>query len=549
MQSSKRILLYSICISVLASCSSIQLQEGLTTERQRPKFLTYEPKILEESTDPNDHKIRKKNKSKATIAVYHAELLAYEMPQRQREFILEELYRSLTKEGYVIHEIPQDWKLGDDTYKKFIREKDIDGILSTRYTPKDNTIQLQVQLSDSVHLKDYGSVNYIWSLDNSNTDKMQKWEIQKNSQGLSLLESIPSNYPKTVQQPTSSDWKDLIDKSIYGTIQVFSSSSDTKVVLDGKSIGTTPIRKLSIVNGPHVIVYSKPGVENKSIYIHVRAGEDRNFYQEWEDDISTSTLKVTSIPQGLNVIFDGTLRGETNQYLSEIAPGDFEIQFTRNWEGEEIVFSEGSLSLDPREKKSITLPYFVEDAVQPQQAEFWTPSGRNGFNPSFKPLLNFKSTSSRLIPGDYGYYSAYFFNDRLEIAGSFMNPNSDPNAKINFVVEIGEDVFVYEVQNKLVSFYHFSGKTATTTSLGVWVFKKEDPELGRPFAISTNIEKGLVQFDLGNRQIYETPLPPKPLWRVGILTRGEAFYKGAPISKLKIVYNDLVKLQTKWDKK
>lgn len=540
-------ILFFLLLSLFYSCSTIQVQEGYATERQKPNFLRYEPKIQEDVSDQNDHRVRKKNKTKPTLAISSADFPKENFDSRIRDFLLEEVKYSLAKEGYTFIPLPEE--IQADKISEWSRSKDVDVILKLQPSQEESEIKMIVPVIDSVNQKEYGSVNFSWTLGSATSEKSDKWEILKTGNILSALPESKGSYPKVNLKPSSSEWAGIFEQSVQGTVQFFSSSSDTVVSLDGKSIGNTPITKLPILNGPHSVQFSKPGVEPKKIYIHIRAGEERNFYQEWEDDISTASLRIGSVPQGLNVIFDGELKGQSNQYLSEIAPGDFEIQYTREWEGDQIVFAEGSVSLNPREKKVVTLPYFADDLLSPNRSEFWTTAGRKGFDPSFKPLLQFSSSTSRLVPGDYGFYSGYFFTDNLEIEGSFINPSDDKKGKVSFVVEIGSESFAYEVNDREVSFFHFSGKNSKAKSIAVWTFKKDDPEKERPFEIETNLEKGIVYWYLGNRKIYESKFTGKPLWRIGILTRGEAFYKGSPLSKLKITYPDLVKFQSKWDKK
>ncbi|MCG9876493.1 MAG: PEGA domain-containing protein [Leptospiraceae bacterium] len=544
-------ILYLLIVSFSYSCSTIQLQEGLATERQRPAFLRYEPKIQEELTDLTDHRIRKKNKSKATLAISTLGLTKENFDPRIRNFLLEELKRSLAKDGFTSFLLPEELETNSDKQNLFawLRSKDVDVILKPKATQEESEIKMNVPVLDSVNQKQYGSVDFAWNIGGGNSEPSLKWEIQKTGDRLSTLSPSSATYPKVTTQASNGEWTGIFDLSVKGTVQFYSSSSDTVLTLDGKAIGNTPITKLAILNGPHSVQFSKPGVEPKKLYIHVRAGEERNFYQEWEDDISTASLRIGSVPQGLNVIFDGEMKGQTNQYLSEIAPGDFSIQYTREWEGEEMVFSEGSISLNPRDKKVVTLPYFADDLLTHTRSEFWTTVGRTGFNPGFKPFLLFSSTTSRLVPGDYGYYSGYFFTDNLEIEGSFVNPNENAKGKVSFLVEIGEDAYTYEVNDREVSFYHFNGKSSRSKSIAVWTFKKDDPEKERPFAIETDLAKGMVYWYLGNRKIYESKFTGRPLWRLAILTRGEAFYNGSPLSKLKITYPDLVKFQSKWDKK
>lgn len=540
-----------LIVSFSYSCSTIQLQEGFATERQRPAFLRYEPKIQEELTDLTDHRIRKKNKSKATLAISTLGLPKENFDPRIRNFLLEELKRSLARDGFSSFLLPEELETNTKKQNLFewMRSKDVDVILKPKAAQEGSEIKMNVPVLDSVNQKQYGSVDFAWNIGKGDSDPSLKWEIQKTGARLSALSPSSSTYPKVTLQASNGEWTGIFDLSVKGIVQFYSSSSDTVLTLDGKTIGNTPITKLAILNGPHSVQFSKPGVEPKKLYIHVRAGEERNFYQEWEDDISTASLRIGSVPQGLNVIFDGEMKGQTNQYLSEIAPGDFSIQYTREWEGEEMVFSEGSISLNPRDKKVVTLPYFADDLLTHTKSEFWTTVGRTGFNPGFKPILLFSSTTSRLVPGDYGYYSGYFFTDNLEIEGSFVNPNENAKGKVSFLVEIGEDAYTYEVNDREVSFYHFDSKSSRSKSIAVWTFKKDDPEKERPFAIETDLAKGMVYWYLGNRKIYESKFTGRPLWRLAILTQGEAFYNGSPLSKLKITYPDLVKFQSKWDKK
>lgn len=535
-------------IFTFLQCSTIQLQEGITFTRDTPEYIPFVADKPKQEVDANDHKLRKRNKFKpdATI-LFDKESFDSFLTEKESSFFKNAILRQAAEQSFNLKQPPSKELISSNDLKEFFKKNDVDFYLVI-HTSQENPTRFTAIAKDSVNDSVLGELAFEWKLEND-ADPSSVYIWKNNSRPKSLNVSS-SPIPRLVYQPSKEDWKRISDDSIEGIINIFSSSTDTIVLLDGKSIGEAPIRSLRLLNGPHRVQFKKPGVEPRTEFFQIRSGDSKTIYHEWEDDLNSSSLQVFSFPQGLNVWVDGEKKGVTNQYMNEVVPGAYSIELSKefllpNGATEELLYSEAKVKLDAKDSKAIALPYYMDNALQPVYSEFWKPSGRKGFSPITKPALGFESDRSHLVPGDYGYYSSYIFPDYLEIEGVLPVFTPSQESRVGFLFYMGEVGFLLENRGDSIGLFKIEKGVSSHKSLAVWKFKDSiDPE-ERIFMIRTKPEDKKLQIRLGNREVLETDLRMDVLWRMGILTRGEAFYKGAPLGKLKILYPDMADLEKK----
>lgn len=539
----------------IGNCSTIQLQEGEVWQRTSPEWVAYVAEVAQPKTDPLDHKLRKRNKSRPDITVlFDKQSWDDSLTPDAIDFFQNEILR-LARENKVSTKQPDvDKPISLPKDRNFFREEDVDAYLVVSPISGKN-LKFQCVLKDSVNDKTYGEFFLEWRFrEDEGVDSSRPpviWNSVTKQQYVPQLGGHPVRIPELTYQPSPSEWNSVLARSLQGKIHVFSSSTDTKILLNGVEIGDAPLRDYPITNGPHRIQLAKPGVEPISKFIQVRAGETLTLHHIWEEDWSTGNLQVTSYPPGLDLWVDGEKKGPTQQYLNEIIPGEYVLELSKEFlsaqgDREDILYSESRFSIPAKSSRSISLPYHVENILEPEYGDFWEPTGRSGYLPSYKPLLGFQSKTSRLVPGDYGFTSAYLFPDTVEVDGVFEVRDSG-NAHSGFYLNLGYMGFLLERRGDMIGLFRFSDVEKTGRSLGVWKFREGTKPEEQKFVFRTQLheKEPKIVVRLGNREIHTEKWESRQPLQLAILTRGEAFFRGIPFRNLKITYSDIWAMEKK----
>ncbi|MCC5813654.1 MAG: hypothetical protein JJT78_02785 [Leptospira sp.] len=547
---------------LLSQCATIQKLEEVSHTRSNPKYEKFQEEIPAPEQDPNDHKIRKKNKTVPDVVLVAIQKDWVGYSQSDRLFYQNEILRRLLSFGIRIHN--KELLLVEDvlTLRPLMKKKDIDAYILIQPVGKDSDSgdaklrdskspsKFNITIHDSVNNLVYENLTAEWKSQlPEESNSLIFWNHDK---GIQLVPPIQNSIKELVYFPEAQDWKKGLDKSIHGSLNLYASSADTTVKINGVIVGEVPIQNYSVVNGPNKVEFSKPGLEPKIRYLQIRAGIDKSVIHEWDDDRTTSSLVVQSFPQGLDVWIDSERKGKTHQYMSEIIPGDYRIRLSKSFPQDrgvvqEFLFAEGVVKLRPQTLESVALPYWVEEALHPNQVELWRPVGKRGFVPGVNPKLSF-GKKTKLLPGDYGYLSSYFYLDELVVQGTF--PDAIPvNQSIAIAFKSPNRTFLLEAKGEEISFYELKSGMKQARSLGVWKFKEKIKPEERIFRFETHPKKKEIRFRLGNREIYKTEFLESGFAQIGLITRGESFFQGMPLRDLKIFYPDMIELEKKKENK
>ena len=104
-----------------------------------------------------------------------------------------------------------------------------------------------------------------------------------------------------------------------GTVEFFVDPQGAAVEMDGRSVGSTPIRVTDLQEGEHRWNVSAPNHETHEGRFQFRAGQNVLIVGELES--STGLFEVTSRPSGAQVFLDGELVGDTPLQLEDVEPG------------------------------------------------------------------------------------------------------------------------------------------------------------------------------------------------------------------------------------
>jgi hypothetical protein len=117
---------------------------------------------------------------------------------------------------------------------------------------------------------------------------------------------------------------------LLGTLQVSSTPSGAKLVLDNVNKGTTPVTVQNILAGSHTISLSKDGYDDYTADIVIAGGKITTVSVPLASIAAADngTLFVNSTPKGATVIIDDIVAGSTPATFKNITPGDHIVTLT-----------------------------------------------------------------------------------------------------------------------------------------------------------------------------------------------------------------------------
>jgi len=116
----------------------------------------------------------------------------------------------------------------------------------------------------------------------------------------------------------------VVAASAMGTLRVDTSPAGLQVFVDGIEHGRTPAR-LSVPAGPHILEVRGHGAPHVTP-IKVLSGADISQHLEFANIPDTGQLRVETDPAGATVIVDGLSRGTTPLTVTNLTPGDRQIE-------------------------------------------------------------------------------------------------------------------------------------------------------------------------------------------------------------------------------
>ncbi len=111
----------------------------------------------------------------------------------------------------------------------------------------------------------------------------------------------------------------VVREATVGSLQVNSEPAGVPVTLDGRSVGTTPLRLGSVAVGRHTVALTAPGGETRSFQVNIEAGQ-RNVVEATLPVAAaprSGTLSIVVKPWG-SIYVDGTLRARDTDLRYEV---------------------------------------------------------------------------------------------------------------------------------------------------------------------------------------------------------------------------------------
>lgn len=541
---------YCILISFFISiqCASIQKLENI--QYKRPTPVIREVKFGWTGTVENvdDYKLRIKNKIQPDIGILFPEENWNPIPEKDKGFIQQEIYAKLLKiSGVRFHWLKKE----PDFHEKKL--KDLDGILvfqwKERENSSDNSIEaiLKDPILDKVYFQDWIFVHFPPTKDEQRI-------VYLNQSNL-ILPPIGKPSPELDSNFPGNQWKDAILQTVHGSLSIYASSLDTTVYINGNLVGEVPIQDYSIPNGIQVLEFHRPGLEPIKKSIQIRAGKNTRVIHEWEGDRTTASLSLLSFPSGLEVWVDGTKKGNTQYYESDLPEGDLRVRWSKIWKEknleQEFLYKEEDVVLEEGKTLSIALPYNFNNMLKEESSEFWQLIGEQGIEPIYNPNLGFKKKAGKFTIGEVGYVSSNIVRSDLVWEGSFADFNSKKGEFIIGIVGTDKAVAIGVHDSNLAIYeWSLSSPQRTMVSLSAWKYKENTKPEKRnfQFQIETKKDNQELTLYLGNKKVFQTQAPAGKFWRLLYSTRSDRFWNGSPVESMRIVYPDLFEFDRKKEK-
>ncbi|WP_456365881.1 glucodextranase DOMON-like domain-containing protein [Thermococcus sp.] len=133
----------------------------------------------------------------------------------------------------------------------------------------------------------------------------------------------------------------------YGMISVYSTPAGATVSIDGKDVGTSPVKYYLVPAGNHTITLSMKDYHDytKTIVVEPEKAITINATLE----LLPGTITITSNPSGANVYLNGSYKGITPLAFN-LAPGTYEVKLTK----QDYKNYTTTITLNPGESKTIS---------------------------------------------------------------------------------------------------------------------------------------------------------------------------------------------------
>jgi len=521
-------------------CSTVRIIEGKSFQISQPYFKEApEPKeeIRKQSSD--DYKAREKMKKfpHFTIAplVFPKEFTNAEL----RSLLIQELDFIWAKTSGKRILFDKPWDNGERPLSDY-QSADIDAVIFPKFSVDEssNTFQISYRIEDPVNKKEYGVLQangkFIAPDSNGKNGKMKRLELYKDGSSYRFLNEIKSPQIEFETKPSKSEIAEILKKSVSGTLTVTTTSSDTTLFADGKEIGKLPLANITIPDGLHLLEFSKPGKTAIKREVVLRAGETKEIFHEWDDDMTLGAIKALSYPPGLKISWDGYLKGDAPVFSNDLSPGNYKIEFSRKDEKEkDRVLGEQTVKVESKRVSSIAFPIELINGFDPSNESLWQVTGEGGIYPQFGKELLFKKVGEP-IAGWHGISTHPIIPDSLELQVTAYSQDEVGTGKIAITYFLDEKKnFTVELENSRISLYQFP---SNGIAIANYEFKESNPEKGRPVRFVADKEEKLLKIYFGNKKIFETTENFDSLWRIALLVKSDNMPKSKTFKSLSLTY-------------
>lgn len=542
MNNNSKIISFLFSLVMLARCSSVTILEGKTFQTDKPEFRVA-PELKQGVTEilsKIDYKQRAKSKRNPGYAFMPFEF-AEDIDKKLLPVISQEIKTTWITSAGKETAISANWNESEALLSD-LKSKDVDALVTTKIERAEDEIRITHTIKDPVNSTEFAAIKYdgkIISPEKKEKNSPRKADLYKNGHSYIFLKESRTEVIN-LNRPSASEISSALKKSVSARINVSTTSSDTILIADGKEAGTLPLNAFELGDGDHVLEFKKAGKENITRAIHLRAGETREVFHEWEDDDVLGALKIMSFPAGLKISWDGFIKGETPLFVNNLNADVYKIEFSRISEtGHNMVLSEKAVTVSEKKISSLAFPTELYNAFEPESGNLWIPVGDGSILPVFENQLTFKKLKDN-SSGWQGVSTHPLVPGIVDIKTIINSTDMTGEGKLALAFSVeDQETFVVEIEGKRASVYRFP---SNGQSVGSYSYKKDEPEEGKSvrFVSYQDKEKNVLQIYLGNKMVHEFPLDFSKHWRLSLLTRGESPVLKKGFRSLSIVYPNFV---------
>lgn len=536
----KKLLLLSVLFIFLgfSHCASIEKIEGsdfVSEPTTIPENSSLEKPDLPLSAD--DYKSRKKPKS---ISFYSISPIVFpgNIPISIQSLLKQEIKiiwkTNSSKEVSILDSLWENKQLLKEEFKS----GDIDAVIDTEVSFEKNKLSMIQKVTDPINGREFGTAKIIYEIIFPSTEKetVNRVEIYKDKNSFKVIRNQKIPDLKLEESPSQKTLESILKKSISTKINVYSTSADTALLVDGKTVGILPLKDLTIADGEHELEFQKPGYESFKRIANFRSSEPRDFYHEWDDDLNFGSLSIKSYPEGFKVSKDNLVIGETPYNLYGLSPSKSNIEISRNFpEKGDLVIFKFPIEIKPKSITSVFLPVEMDNALDSSKL-FWKEKLTNNLQAKFQNGLSINSSEPADSKEWIGLYSEPIIPGSMIISGGFFNPEDTGDGIGCFSIVTPGKTYMLETEKDRVSLFVFPEKKAIVS----YKFKKDDSIKERTFKFEFNSLENKLKVELGNKMIYESQATFSGTWNLALYAKGKLANKFNLIKSLAINYPALV---------
>jgi hypothetical protein len=156
---------------------------------------------------------------------------------------------------------------------------------------------------------------------------------------------------------------------VMGMLNLYSRPANAEVVIDGKSLGYTPLFNYELAPGTYTVKFSHQGTisEHK---ITITAGETTEYTHRFE---GFGSLNIKTTRSGSDIYVNGDLAGQSPLLLEGLLPGTYKIVARKRG----YATAEKTVTLEKEEHQEVLLTIKRLDLItDPDQKSSPTPSSR-----------------------------------------------------------------------------------------------------------------------------------------------------------------------------
>jgi len=520
---------FPIILSLFISAGCTSLKDVSTSERQNAIFPVINPlpvQIGVTGDKSDDFKLVDGRSGPIRLALRMGKA---DIADDLKILIWKIIQNQFPKEDMVITDLPEEltdkFDPFDTAIRTYGRENHLDGILDVvwRLEGEESAKTLTVVLKnlDPYDASEFASTKAVFRMEKRAVDSAHQAEMYRGRQGVVFLSDSAPELAIPVQSPGENpdEFRRFFRSCVSGSLSIASTAAETKIfrMVDGRAVllGNAPIKNLIIEEGLYDLSIQRRGYAPISKQFRMRAGRKSDFFINWPDDTSVTSLTVLSAPAGLRVSTDGVVQGSTPIFFVSSPGQRVNVELSRAAkDGKYEIVGESTVSFDAAGARSeLFLTDYQETFNQTVQGDYWQLTSEDAAV-SFGGAagLSFRTTSKS--PDSWqGIISlpVVFSSFDMEVE---LAEGSDSYLAVGLLTD--NDSVLCEMNGERYSTFLFKGRESSLNR----TFRSQRPAQNgiRKLRLRFDKSSGTLKVSLDGDTMFEGPLQNPGRGRIALLT-------------------------------